>query len=72
MSRSIRLSTELVQAAEVAAQHNQRTTAGQIEFWVRLGRALEENPDLSSQMLLDLLIGIEDINQGKIRPYRFN
>jgi hypothetical protein len=68
----MRLSTELVQAAEVAAQHNQRTTAGQIEFWVRLGRALEENPDLSSQILLDLLMGIEDINQGKTRTYRFN
>jgi hypothetical protein len=68
----MRLSTELVQAAEVAARHNQRTTARQIEFWVRLGRALEENPDLSSQMLLDVLIGIEVINQGKTRTYRFN
>jgi hypothetical protein len=68
----MRLSTELVQAAEVVARHNQRTTAGQIEFWVRLGRASEENPNLSSQMLLDVLIGIEDINQGKTRTYRFN
>jgi hypothetical protein len=71
MSGNIRLSAELVQAAEVVARHNQRTTAGQIEFWVRLGRASEENPDLSSQLLQDLLVGIEDINQGKTRTYRF-
>ena len=72
MFKRVHLSPDLVQAAQVSARQNQRTIADQIEFWVRLGRAAEENPDLSSQMLVDLLIGIEDINQGNIRPYSLN
>ena len=72
MFKRVPLSPDLVQAAQVSAQQNQRTIAEQIEFWVRLGRAAEENPDLSSQMLVDLMVGIEDIKQGNIRPYNLN
>ena len=72
MFKRVPLSPDLVQAAQVSAQQNQRTIAEQIEFWVRLGRAAEENPDLSSQMLVDLLVGIEDIKQGNIRAYNLN
>lgn len=72
MFKRVHLSPDLVQAAKVSARQNQRTITEQIEFWVRLGRAAEENPDLSSQMLVDLLVGIEDIKQGNIRAYSLN
>lgn len=72
MFKRVNLPQDLVEAAKVVALQNQRTVAEQIEFWVRLGRAAEENPDLSSQMLIDLLVSIEDVNQGNVRAYRFH
>lgn len=72
MFKRVNLSEGLIQAAKVVAQKNQRTVPEQIEFWVRLGKAAEENPDLSCQMLVDLLISVEDISQGNIQVYRFH
>lgn len=41
MSQPVKLSDELVLDARMTAEISERSIAGQIEFWARLGRALE-------------------------------
>jgi hypothetical protein len=41
MSQPVKLSDNLVLDARLAAQIEQRSIAGQVEFWARLGRSVE-------------------------------
>ena len=41
MSQPVKLSDALVLDARIASQAVQRSIAGQVEFWARLGRAIE-------------------------------
>lgn len=43
---SIRIDKTLYNQAKVAAAAENRTIAGQIEFWAKVGRAALDNPDL--------------------------
>ena len=42
MSKSLRLSDALIDAAAATGRDLSRSTAQQVEYWARLGRALEE------------------------------
>ena len=41
MSQPVKLSDDLVLDARLTGEVNQRSIAGQVEFWARLGRAVE-------------------------------
>ena len=41
MSQPVKLSDALVLDARLASEHAERSIAGQVEFWARLGRAIE-------------------------------
>ena|SRR5437660_3966320 len=41
MSQPVKLSDALVLDARLAAEHVERSIAGQVEFWARIGRAIE-------------------------------
>ncbi len=41
MSQPVKLSTSLILDARMTSEITQRSIAGQIEFWARLGRAIE-------------------------------
>lgn len=53
MSQAISLSDEFVAEARAAAEAAERPIAGQIEFWARLGRALEPLINRSSAQASD-------------------
>jgi len=71
MSRVTKLSDELIEDARFHAKASGRSVSEQIEYWTRLGKAVEDNPDLSVHMIQDLLAGIEDIKLQKLAPYHF-
>lgn len=56
MSRSVRINAALYREARAHAHAERRTIARQLEFWVRMGKAALDNPDLSTEFVKDLLI----------------
>ena len=60
MSQPVKLSDALVLDARIAAEAQERSIAGQVEFWAKLGQAVE--PVLSSGQSSELL------RTGKARP----
>lgn len=52
MSQPVKLSDALVLDARIAAEAQERSIAGQVEFWAKLGQAVE--PMLSSRQTLEL------------------
>jgi hypothetical protein len=56
MGTSIRINDALYREARAHAHDEQRTIARQLEFWVRMGKAALDNPDLPTAFVKDLLI----------------
>ncbi|MBU3583160.1 hypothetical protein ICN41_04045 [Polynucleobacter sp. 15G-AUS-farblos] len=71
MSKPIKLSDFLVKDAKSCAQAMNRSIPEQIEYWARLGKAAEENPDLPVQLLRDVLASIEEVQERKLTPFKF-
>ena len=62
MGLAIRVSEDLVKEARVRARVENRSITGQIEYWAKIGKIAEENPDLSFNLLKEVLIGIEQLD----------
>jgi hypothetical protein len=71
MSIAIRISDKLVRAAKLLSKVENRSVTGQIEYWARIGKIAEENPDLPYGMIKEILIGLEELNQGESSEYTF-
>ncbi|MDQ6972560.1 MAG: hypothetical protein Q9M30_07920 [Mariprofundaceae bacterium] len=65
------LSDKLVSDAKLYAKRNHRTPSEQIEYWARLGKIAEENPDLPLVFIRELMLSNEEARQGKLEPYQF-
>jgi ParD-like antitoxin of type II ParDE toxin-antitoxin system len=70
MTLTVKLSAEFVEAAKIHSAAASRSIPKQIEYWARMGRAAEDNPDLPFNFIRDTLLGIEEARAGKLTPYR--
>jgi hypothetical protein len=57
MARAVKVSDELVSEAAAEARVMERSTAGQIEHWARIGRAIERSPNFSHRRVKECLSG---------------
>ena len=71
MATAVRVSEDLVQEARKYSRVDHRSLTGQIEHWARIGKCAEENPDLTYDLIKDILIGLEEIEQGEVTEYEF-
>ena len=72
MATAIRISEELVGEAKKYSKVEHRSLTGQIEHWARIGKCLEENPDLTYSLVKEMLVGLEELNQNEKTEYRFD
>jgi hypothetical protein len=56
MATAVRISKELVNEAKKFSQVDHRSLTGQIEYWARMGKCAEENPDLTFSLIKYILI----------------
>jgi hypothetical protein len=71
MSTVINVSEQLIEEAKPFAQAMHHSVAEQIEYWARLGKVAEENPDLPINILQDMLVSIEEVKAGNTNVYHF-
>jgi len=71
MPTAVRISEELVFEAKKMSKVEHRSITGQIEHWARIGKITEENPDLTYDLIKEILIGIEDLDGGQRTEYQF-
>jgi hypothetical protein len=65
MSINVKLSEQLVNEAKSHAQVQHRSVPKQIEYWFRIGKIAEENPDLPFFMIRDILIADQEESVGE-------
>ena len=72
MGTAIRISEKLVSEARKYSRIDHRSLTGQVEHWACIGKCAEENPDLTYSFIKELLIGIEELEQGEKSEYKFS
>ena len=71
MPTAVRVSDELVSDARKFSKVDHRSLTGQIEHWARIGKCAEENPDLTYDLVKEILTGIEELDRGEKSEYQF-
>jgi hypothetical protein len=71
MTTAVRVSEKLVREAKLVAAVDNRSVTGQIEHWAKVGKCAEENPGLTYGLIKEILIGIEELEQGGRSEYKF-
>ena len=71
MAIAVRVSDKLVKDAKLFSKVDNRSITGQIEYWARIGKCAEENPDLPYSLIKEIMIGLEELDQGESSEYAF-
>ncbi|MBY0109582.1 MAG: ParD-like family protein [Candidatus Babeliaceae bacterium] len=69
---TVKLSKEVVSQAKIMSKALNRSLAGQIEHWAKIGRLAEENPDLTYEFIKNILIAQQEAAAGKLEAYQFD
>ena len=69
MPVAIKVSDQLVSQARVYSRVNHRSVTRQIEYWAKIGKCAEDNPDLTFDEVRQILIGLEELASGQGTPY---
>ena len=71
MSTAVRISEKLARVAKIQSKVENRSLTGQIEFWAKIGKIAEENPDMPYSLLREILIGVEQLDSDHGTEYTF-
>ena len=71
MTTAVRVSENLVREARLMSAVDNRSVTGQIEHWARVGKCAEDNPELTYRVIKDILVGVEELDQGESSEYQF-
>ena len=69
---TIKLSDKLISEARRYADTFSRSVPKQIEYWSRIGKIAEENPDLPYSFIKDILLAKQELKDQKATPYKFS
>ena len=72
MSTAVRVSKNLIREAKLISAVDNRSVTGQIEHWAKIGKCAEENPELTYGLIKEILIGVEELEQGESSEYKFD
>jgi len=71
MAKPIKLSDALIHDATVYGRAMHRSPPKQIEYWARIGKIADENPDLPLGFVKDLLVAQEEADSSTVVAYKF-
>jgi hypothetical protein len=69
---TVKLSKDMISEAKIISKALNRSLAGQVEHWARIGRLAEENPDLTYEFIKNILIARQEAAAGKLEEYKFD
>lgn len=72
MAMAVKLSDAIVSDAQIKSKALNRSVAGQIEYWAKIGKIAEENPDLTFEDIKGILIAQQEVLAGKLEAYHYS
>ena len=71
MAVIVKLSDDLIEEASHYGSVLSRSISKQIEYWSRMGKIAEENPDLPYRFIKNILLAKKEADEKKLKPYQF-
>ena len=71
MAVTVKLSDDLIEEARHYGSVLSRSIPKQIEYWSRIGKIAEENPDLPYSFIKNILLTKKEADDKKLKPYQF-
>ena len=72
MSTTVKLSDDIVNEAKRYGAVYSRSTPKQLEYWMRIGKIAEENPDLPYSFIQGILIAQQEVADGQVSKFEFD
>ncbi len=72
MPTAVCISDTLINKARKFTKVDHRSAPGHIEHWASIGQCAKENPDLTYDLIKEILTGIEDLDRGEKTEYQFS
>ena len=70
MGVAVNLDEILVKEARAQSKVLHRSLPKQIEHWAKIGHLVEDNPDLTYSQIKDILLGLQDVEEGNVKEYK--
>ena len=61
----------MLSQAKTNREAQSRSATKQIEYWARIGKIAQDNPDLNFEDISDILNGMAQAKSGMTTPYKF-
>lgn len=71
MSTIVHISDKIIREAKISAKINNRSNTEQIEYWAKIGKIVEDNPNLPYSLIKEIVIGMEELDSGECTEYEF-
>jgi ParD-like antitoxin of type II bacterial toxin-antitoxin system len=71
MSHPVQLSDQLFDDARRYASVSHRSVPKQIEYWARIGKMADDNPDLPYSFIKEILLSKQEADDGNLMEYQF-
>lgn len=72
MSAAVKLSNKLIEQAKIHSHVYNRSVPKQIEYWSRIGKIAEENPNLPYSFIKDILLSLDEASSNLVESYEFS
>lgn len=68
---AVKIDSEMVAQAKTYGAAQSRSATKQIEYWARIGKIAQDNPDLTFEDISGILISMAQVKSGTTAPYKF-
>ena len=68
---AVKIDSDIVESAKIYGMAESRSATKQIEYWAKIGKIEQDNPDLTCQDIADLLLSMAHVKAGNTTPYSF-
>ncbi|WP_235660945.1 ParD-like family protein [Aeromonas veronii] len=69
MAQTVRLDDDFIADVKIHASAAHRSLPKQIEYWSKIGRMVEDNPDLPFSFIKDVMLAAEQVKEGQLTRY---
>ena len=71
MSTVVRISDNLAKQARLRSKLEQRSMTSQLEYWAKIGKTAEDNPDLPFSFIKETLLARAEVQYSDKEEYTF-
>ena len=70
-SKPIKIDKDIIDQAKIYGKADSRSATKQVEYWARIGKIAQDNPDLTYEEITEILLGMAQVKSSITTPYKF-